>query len=661
MRELDKELSSIQKKGTNVKLIISFIVLIGIAAYIAILLLAKGFTVKVFPEEAEKTKQISVISGTGFTLGESVYKLGDSIVVQVGAVKYQSKELALSSNDNEIVEVELVPTPGKIMATTSPEDQGTNWRIDGSLVHVGETFEHELLPGNYDLSIENKFAEPIIESIEIKSEEVNELLYELTPIEGVLKLSSIPFGADVEINGESAGNTPVSISVSGGYFDIIVSKEGFEDTVETIEVSNEKRAVARNYKLEPKKALLHVNVAPNDGLLLINGLSVQQTSNYLNSNQQHQIVYEKDGFFPFQDKLTLKPGQEKTLDIKLKPEFGNVTVKASPNADIYINGKRVANKSYNTKLQAVEHLIEVKKQGYRTVVKKVKPTSKRTSILDVELLTEFDARRKEGKPLFISKLGINMTTFTMDPFTMGSPANEKGRKRNEHQVKVDFSMPVMISKHEITEKQFSAFAPDWPKSDNPVTEVSWEDAAVYCNWLSEQEGLPMFYIEDQQGNIVGFNKEAKGYRLPTEAEWEWLARAANRATPTKYTWGNLDRVAKDSGNYGDQSLQGQQTFTLDKYNDGHAGVAPVGSFKADRVGMYDIAGNVSEWVHDYYTHAKPNTSIVHTDYMGISRGSSHVVKGSNYKTGRIDQLRSAYRQTATKASKTIGFRIARYQ
>lgn len=661
MSELDKDLGRIQKKGTSLKIILGLMVMLGISVYLITLLLAKGFTIKITPEQANNSKFVEVISGKGFSLGESVYKFSNSIAIKVGARKYQSKELTLTSDDNDVIELELIPTPGTIVASVIPEDEDTNWRLDGQLVHVGKMLEVELLPGIYELKVNNKFAEPISQQIEVKSEEVNEQIFQLTAIEGLIKLSSIPFGADVEINGQVIGATPINVPVSGGYFDVSIVKDGFEETTETIEVTTDKREISRNYKLEPQKGGLLVNVEPNDGLLLINGLAVRELGHYLDSNKEHHIVYERDGFFPFSQKLILKPGEEKSLNIQLTPEYGKVSINAVPAADIYINGNKVGVGSYTGEMQAVDHIVKIKKTGYRGVSKQFKPTSERISTIEVSLLTEFDARRREGRPLFITSLGIDMAAFSMDAFTMGSPVNEKGRKRHEHQVTVDFSKPVFISIHEITEKQFSAFAPDWPKSENPVSEVSWEDAAVYCNWLSENEGLPLFYVEDKQGNVIGFNKDSKGYRLPTEAEWEWLAKKGNRAASTTYVWGNLNRVPKSAGNFGDESIKGQQTFTLAKYNDGYADVAPVRSFKPDRVGMHDLAGNVSEWVNDFYTHAKPDITKTHVDYLGMTTGVSHVVKGGNYTTGRIDQLRASFRRTETEGSKTIGFRIARYQ
>jgi formylglycine-generating enzyme required for sulfatase activity len=76
--------------------------------------------------------------------------------------------------------------------------------------------------------------------------------------------------------------------------------------------------------------------------------------------------------------------------------------------------------------------------------------------------------------------------------------------------------------------------------------------------------------------------------------------------------------------------------------------------------LFDLAGNVSEWVHDTYTNVPPDTSKVLRDPMGNNRGTGHLFKGSNYSSGRLKELRNAYRQTVDDKEPTIGFRIARY-
>lgn len=171
--------------------------------------------------------------------------------------------------------------------------------------------------------------------------------------------------------------------------------------------------------------------------------------------------------------------------------------------------------------------------------------------------------------------------------------------------------------------------------------------------------MPVFY--HIQGNrLTGMNTQSRGYRLPTEAEWEWLAKKAKRGRSTTYVWGNQTRIPTNAGNFGDESVSGNQLIFLQDYNDKNATAAPVGSFKVDRNGFFDLAGNVSEWVHDRYTNTIPDLTDTYTDYLGSQQGSMHVVKGGNYLTGRLRDLRAAYREVGDTPKATIGFRIARY-
>ncbi len=193
----------------------------------------------------------------------------------------------------------------------------------------------------------------------------------------------------------------------------------------------------------------------------------------------------------------------------------------------------------------------------------------------------------------------------------------------------------------------------------PVTNVSWDEAALFTNWLSEQEGLQPFY-KVSNGKVVGTDASSRGYRLPTEAEWEYIAKINRRADSTIYVWGSQEHLRDKQGNFADESAKGQQTFILLGYNDGFAGKAPVGSFKAERGGFFDLDGNVKEWVHDSYTLNPPDLDRVYTDYLGALRGNGHVVKGASYKIGRLKNIRASVRDGERASAEDIGFRIARY-
>jgi formylglycine-generating enzyme required for sulfatase activity len=140
---------------------------------------------------------------------------------------------------------------------------------------------------------------------------------------------------------------------------------------------------------------------------------------------------------------------------------------------------------------------------------------------------------------------------------------------------VSIARSFAIGKYEITVEQYDAFAqatgrekPDdmgWGRGTRPVVNVSWDDAAAYATWLSAQTG--------------------KHYRLPSEAEWEYSARAGS---VTRFTWGDKLGVSKET------SATWAGAFT------GQGGTAPVGSFAANAFGLHDVHGNAMEWVQDCF-------------------------------------------------------------
>ena len=195
--------------------------------------------------------------------------------------------------------------------------------------------------------------------------------------------------------------------------------------------------------------------------------------------------------------------------------------------------------------------------------------------------------------------------------------------------------------------------------DEPVSDVRWGDAAAFANWLSAKEGLAPFY-QITGDRVRGFDPTADGYRLLSEAEWEWLTRKAGRPARTIFPWGDGATVPRGAGNIADESANGVARNFVPNYNDGHARIAPVGSFVAEKSGLFDLTGNVSEWVHDWYSLEPPAKGSVATDPLGPSFGDSHVVKGSSWRSGTRTTLRAAYRDGLSAGRDDVGFRLGRY-
>jgi len=115
-----------------------------------------------------------------------------------------------------------------------------------------------------------------------------------------------------------------------------------------------------------------------------------------------------------------------------------------------------------------------------------------------------------------------------------------------------------------------------------------------------------------------------------------------------------------SGNIADENARGQVSRYVPNYTDGHTELAPVGSYKPEKSGLSDLAGNASEWVHDFYSLVPPDNKIVELDPVGPRDGALHVIKGSNWRSGTITELRAAFRDGMATGRDDLGFRVARY-
>jgi formylglycine-generating enzyme required for sulfatase activity len=150
-----------------------------------------------------------------------------------------------------------------------------------------------------------------------------------------------------------------------------------------------------------------------------------------------------------------------------------------------------------------------------------------------------------------------------------------------------------------------------------------------------------------------------GYRLPTDAEWEWVARYAGNGAFRRYPWGDALPVAAGSGNYADYTARVVLQDIVPNYEDGYAVSAPVAKFPANVLGLYDTGGNAAEWAHDYYSVSADATAVA-VDPMGPTQGSTHVIRGSSWKQSSVTDLRLSARDFGDAPRNDVGFRVARY-
>ena len=248
----------------------------------------------------------------------------------------------------------------------------------------------------------------------------------------------------------------------------------------------------------------------------------------------------------------------------------------------------------------------------------------RQSTVEHPKVTRHDEERLPFEP--------EMVRIPPGKFKMGSADYSDEGPQHEVTIAYDFEIgkyPVTFEEYDVFAKATNRQLPDdrgWERDRMPVINVSWHDAQDYVQWLSKQTG--------------------KQYRLPTEAEWEYAARAG---TQTRYWWG--DDIGKNNAvciGCGSQ-WDGEQT-------------APVGSFKPNPFGLYDTAGNVWEWTRDCWHDNYNNAPVDGSAWLEANGGhcDRRVVRGGSWCDGP-QYLRSAIRggYDTDGASSGVGFRIAR--
>jgi formylglycine-generating enzyme required for sulfatase activity len=220
-------------------------------------------------------------------------------------------------------------------------------------------------------------------------------------------------------------------------------------------------------------------------------------------------------------------------------------------------------------------------------------------------------------------------------FTMGSQNSEDGRDADEAQHQVTLTRDFWLGATEVTQAQWRAMLGSNPSRFDdcdacPVESVSWDDAVAYLNALSDREGLGRCY---DGANFRGVGCE--GYRLPTEAEWEYAARAGT----TGPRYGDLDAIAWHFDNSGGETH-------------------PVGQKQPNAWGLHDMLGNVSEWLHDWYG-SYPSGAV--SDPQGPVGGANRVSRGGGWGSG-AGSLRAAARGSGTPGVRDygfLGFRLSR--
>jgi formylglycine-generating enzyme required for sulfatase activity len=492
----------------------------------------------------------------------------------------------------------------------------------------------------------------------------------LKPNFAVISISSVPAGAQIEVDGKAVGVTPAHVEMDSGIRRVQVTAPGLRVWTSSVAVNAGVPQTMGPIELGAADAHYTVRSVPAGAQVTTDGSfrGVTPASIDLSPGVSHTVTLARAGYAPWTREVFANAGQQAQLDARLMALLVQVRVQGDPaDAEVWVNGDSRGPAPATLELPASRHHIEVRKEGFKPFSTDLVLAPGIARTVDFKLINPKDVVGNSPAKV-TTKSGIKLLIVAGGTYSAGTDRREQGRRPNEGMHKVTLVRPFYMGEREITNGQFRQFQPahnsgavgniSLDLDRQPVSRVTWDEAAEFCNWLSQQEGLPPAYSGGGEAGYTLTVPVGNGYRLPTEAEWEFVARAASTGKPLKYPWGQDLPVVSGTGNFAGSEAFSLLGVQLEGHKDEFPAVAAPALFAPNALGFYDLAGNVSEWVNDKYLSFVASAPV--TDPLGPSDSKGHTYRGSNWRSASTSELRFPWREGANAASDVIGFRVARY-
>ena len=635
-----------------------------------------------FAFTAKSVELVTVPQAEDVGLPETLFKfrIGDRHLLRSGSHRVVARlagyypldeVIEVGSSPAQTVRLELTKLPGIIAFSTEPE-VGAEVLVDGESIGTAPLSDVEVESGRHRVEfVAERYLAEVLELDVIGEGQPQSLSAELTPNWAPVSVSSRPAGAQVVVDGTALGTTPVDLELEAGERELEFRLPGYNAWRDTITVLADQPLSVPEAALVQADGRVDLVTDPPGAAVSVNGEFRGSTPLTLRlaPGRSHNIALNKPGYEPATRELSVAADSGRRLEIPLVAQLGVIEVVSDPPAaEIYVDGEPGGATPARLTLLAVVHELEVRLEGHASQSTTVTPRTGFPQRWETVLEAQ-DTFTGAGYPRIVqTSLGQDLRLVLPGEFTIGSSRREQGRRSNEALRAIRLTEGFYLGVREVSNAEFRQFDPEHDSGafsgvslnddEQPVVRVTWEQVAQFMNWLSIKDSLQPVY-EEADGAWRPVRPLRNGYRLPTEAEWAWAARFAGREEPLIFAWGAALPPPDRVGNYADISARQLLPTTLVTYNDGFGVAAPSGSFPANSLGIFDLGGNVSEWVQDYYEVGRTETEIVAEDPLGPEIGRFHVVRGPSWRGATVTNLRMASRNFSAEGDEQVGFRIAR--
>lgn len=515
--------------------------------------------------------------------------------------------------------------------------------------------EQRLLQGEHSLIALHPYFHDVREEGLVLGELATTLSLEQVPRPTRLVVTSDPPGASVHFGDSLMGRTPIELEglPFGSDLDIRLEKEGYRPLARQIRLAQGERRVLENLALEALLGGLRLSFRFEGSLqasfeelrLEVDGTAQPADPSVVIELAEgpHSLRLTHPDFHPEDRSFEVKDGEVLDLELVLRPLPARLRpvldLEAPPRFRIEGNEVDLTEEGLLLIPSAQAVTVEAIIPNHHNVIQSFSASP--AQLIEWPIPLKPLPGPATGEAWSPPYFDFEMVWVEPQLYNLGSPVDEFRRLPNEdNRTAVRISRGYWIGRHEVTQDLFLRIMGENPSrfkgSSLPVDSVSWHLARDFCARLSDFERnggrLPEGYV----------------YRLPTEAEWELAARAGTRSA---FSFGDV--ADPTSGNFQGFYRPGE---TVGQAAEARYGTLPVGSFAPNPWGLYDVHGNVAEWVSDRFWDRHPGGSL--TDPYNNSRGRGYVLRGGSWQDS-ADRVRSAAREGLPGDSRrnSLGFRF----